>query len=634
MFAADKRCYGSPQYAGRSSSHYFPRPYLDYTSTAMPASLDELWDWSEFAYWSTAEIRELFRRMFNYFITPIKVRAVDQGKQRLTDDDVRQWKRTLEMDMKLLVEQSTTMANLAVYGNDFVSVIAPIQRFLICPHCTHATTLEHLAEQTKGSFIRRGRDFLSTCVNPVCRKAIGMQTVKFITDDRKIKEPSKFTVKHWPVREIVLDYYTATEETRIYWKIPEHYKRAVRQNDIKTLATADLSVLEAIDKNVLFEFGQNRVFHAKEPTLSGLDLRGWGLPRSFFLIRQAWTLQLIRKQWQAQSLDFINPIRLVSPANTGVSGQDKNQGYALNPTAVMSHDSFARQIASIRAAHRRDPTQLHTTQVPVEYRLLGGEANQLFPAALHAAAKEDLVDAGGFPINMYKSDLQAQGVEAGIRLFEAQNHGIPVLLNAAAQFTADRVAELTMRDNVQVTHERVTLADSLEIRMAKMQMATSGQLSRREALEPMDIDVKEDLDRQTAEQQMMLEAQQAQQDQMMRMQTGQQEMSNAMQGAAGQQPPAAGSGGGGGGQDAPVDPYAGMLPSTGFVPPVQIDQIEEAAVSLADTLSTMDHGSRQRELGLLRDRYKVFHSVVMQKLKEVRYQQGVAGREQMLNGGM
>lgn len=51
-----------------------------------------------------------------------------------------------------------------------------------------------------------------------------------------------------------------------------------------------------------------------------------------------------------------------SPENTRVSSQGKDQGRESNPAAVTSHDSFARQVASTHDAHKRYPTQIHTTQ--------------------------------------------------------------------------------------------------------------------------------------------------------------------------------------------------------------------------------------------------------------------------------
>ncbi len=116
-------------------------------------------------------------------------------------------------------------------------------------------------------------------------------------------------IKHWPVREMVLNYYLWTEEIEYFWKIPEEYKRQVLFGDVKTLATADPAVLEAIEKQRLFKFKPDRIFHAKEPTLSGLKTKGWGLPRTLYMCRQAFTLQLVRKNIQALGLDYVIPIR-------------------------------------------------------------------------------------------------------------------------------------------------------------------------------------------------------------------------------------------------------------------------------------------------------------------------------------
>lgn len=621
-------CAGNTNYVGRQgSSSHFPLPWLDYTSTSVPRNFSELIDWSEYMM-TMSDIREIYRRMFNYFATDIEIAAVDSTKQPLSTRDEKNWIKLFNTKLGWQVHAVSMLDNISTYGNDFISVIAGKRRFLQCPTCGQKLELEYLSKQTGSDFAYRDGNFVARCQSVVCRRRRdGVQ--RMIVRDVDLTDPETVTIKHWPVREIALNYYMYTDETDVFWRIPETYKKQVAQGDPRTLATADLGVLDAIRKNTYFQFRKDRIFHAKEPTLSGIMTRGWGLPRTIQMARQAWSLQMIRKQIQALGIDFIVPMRILTPStqssSAGMGGID------LNPNAMLGANEFARIVARLRAAHRSDPTQVHALQVPTDYRVIGGEANQLFPIDYQQSAKEDLLDAVGVPVNFYKADLTLQTAPVGLRLFESINRSVPWMINRAVDFVAGRLSEISQWDPVEASHKRVTLVDNIENTMAKLQLASGGQLSMGAALEPIGEDFEDDIRRQAREQQIMMDIQTEQQE---RMQKEQESMALMQQNtaAAGGAPPA-GGGAPPAGDPAAVPGMGPMLPSQGFLPPQDIQGMEGAATGLAEQLSMMDNASRQNELKVLREQHPTFHALVMQRLDDVRYQQQVQGRQMMMGGG-
>jgi hypothetical protein len=625
------QCAGNnPSYGATGGANYYPMPYADYTSTAVPRSFSELLDWSEYLY-TVGDVRELFKRMFSYFITDLDFKAIDPEKSALTLRDETNWKHMMVHDIQWPEHCMYMFDNVAAYGNDLFSVMSPIQRYLSCPHCGRTQGLVQVSEADGSEFAHRQGKFVGRCQSPSCKKNHPGIT-EFQPLDIRSKDPADFTIKHWPVREIVLEYYPWTDETHTFWKIPESYKKQVKEGDVHTLATADLGVLDAIDKNQLFKFKKDRVFHAKEFSLSGLHTRGWGLPRTLYLTRQAWTLQMIRKQVQALGIDFVTPMRIVSPSTQPVN---LGNGMSISPNTTVNHADFQRQMNRIRASHRRDPTQIHSMQMPVDYKVLGGEANQLFPRELHLQAKEDLLDAGGFPAQIYKMDLTTQTAPVGLRLFEASNKQIPMLASRAAQFTADRVAELSEKDKVRCEHKRVSIVDNIENAIAKLQLATSGQLSMGEALEPMGIDPEQDMTRQIDEQKMRTRMSRKMEEELAKEDDGLTQMQMAQPitppaGAVGSeadmmaQEQAAGAQGGApaGPGGAPAGP-GGMpggpqLPSQGFQFPQDLEGLQMASEALAQTLASLGPGTPQRsqELAILRETNPTAHSLVTSLLPQ------------------
>ena len=616
-------CLGGAGYKGRTSGNFMPSPYLDYTSTQMWKSFADLLDWSEFIYINSGEIKELHKRLYNYFNTDIEVRALSAAEKPLDTLDAKEWKTLLTEDLNWQTHASMLLENVGAYGNDFISVLAPTERYLQCPRCGGRGPLRQLAVLAGADFGFKDFKFLMRCPFSGCRKDKVKDLQSFKEDAVPINLADKFIIKHWPVREMVLHYYEWSDSADIYWNIPESYKRAVTSGDINTLAEADSNVLEAIKQNKLFKFNRDRIFHAKEHTLSGLQLRGWGLPRTISMHKQVWTLHMLRKQVQALAMDYVMPIRLVSPTSQATP----TPMGAMSPFSVVNHGDFQQMFSGVLSEHRSDPTRWHSMPFPLEYSLLGGEASQLFPVEMLTTTKEDLIDAGGIPVELYKSNLSLQVAPVGLRLFEAQNRAIPSLLNQAVRFVVSRVTELSAKEPVRVSHTKVQIIDNVDTLMAQLQLAASGQMSLSGPLERMGVDFEDDIHRQFNENRLRTDAQERMQEEQMRRQESMGAMQQAMAGA----PPAGAPAPGG----APAgDPMAGMLPSTGFVPPQSIDQMESAAMSLAQQLSMMDPMSRENELKVMREQYPTFHAVVMQRLDEVRRQQGQEGRQMMLNGGM
>lgn len=620
-------CPGNSRYAGNSSSQAYPKAFLDYASTAVPQTFAELLDWSEFAFLATGDYKSLFERLYNYFITRVNVTSLDNVKKPLDEDSANDWRHLIEDELCWGETAASMMLNLGVYGNDFLTVYAPIRRFLDCPNCGLRIDMRTLADTAGSDFGYRSGKFVARCVSRRCRRENRGTTV-WSPHDLRSSRPEDFKIKQWPVREMIIHHYAWTDRTIIYWRIPEHYKRAVQSGDVETLAEADVNVLEAIEKNLLFKFRDDRIFHAKEPTITGLQTRGWGIPRSIFLNRQGWTLQLLRKNTQGLALDWVMPMKIVSPSAQSVP---VGRGNSMSPSASVNHADFARMFAKAANSHRNNPTGWQAMQMPVDANILGGDANRLFPAEMIRHAKDEFLDAGGFPVEMYRGTLTLQTAPVGLRLFEATNKSIPSILNRAVKFISGRVSELASRDPVICKHERVTITDDLETLMMQTQMAMSGALAMSEPMRRMGIDFRDNARQTMRETEITQELQEEAQEEQIKRQQSNAAMQAPPPGAG--DPAAAGGAPAGGGGEAAQNPLAGMLPSTGYTPPMSPDQMEEAATALAQQLSQMDPMSRRRELDVLRTKYKTFHSIVRIRLEQADQQMGQQGRQAMLSQG-
>ena len=611
---------------GFGGNNYYPSPYLDYTGTSVPRNFGDLIDWSEFAY-LTSDIRELFRRLFSYFLTPVLIDSLDTDQQTVDSTDQDNWKRVLEKQLGWHAFLHAIFEDIGAYGNCFWSVIAKHERFLQCNNCGRWMHLTEFAKLPGSDFAYRGGQFVGRCQSMRCRGDNRGVAPMRVEDFRK-PQAKNLIFKRWPVREMSMHHYQYTGENEYFWTPPSSYKREIEQGEIKSLADAPLAVLKAIRQKKSYQFKPDRCMHVKEHSLSGIQNRGWGLPRSIYLLRPSWTLQMIRKQIQALAQDYVVPMRLVHPANqsTPVGG-----GMMVNPNIDVPIEQFTRQFSQTRAVHRRDPTSMHAFPYPVEYQLLGGEANQLFPETVLQNAKKDLLDAGGFPVEIYEATLSLQAAPVALRLFESVHRAIPWMANQCIQFACDRISELTAMEPIDASHEPVTVTDDLEQVALKLQLGTSGMISQESAFRPLRLDPATEEKRKMQEQIMAMENQRELQERVQKLDTTSQMFTQP----AMQDPNAAAAGGDPAAGGAPAPPGAGLvLPSQGYQPPTDALGMDQAATQLAQQLSMMDHMTVQNELRVMRDRHPTFHAIVMQRLEQTRNQQGTMARQQMMAGAM
>jgi hypothetical protein len=598
---------------------------VDYTSTYTWNSHYELFDWAEFSFSQMPEVREAMRRLVTPFVTEVKFDSLDPENHPLSTKEERQWDDILKRDIQWTLHAVQLLLNVAFYGNDFISVLSPVERWLTCPDCGAQAPLRDITDSAKFSYSKLR--FSRVCFSMDCRRG-GLRSPKpHRVVDNRAKRPDLFKIKHWRPRDIVIKHYEIPDENEIFLRIPSTVKTSVQRGDPLTLATIDMGMLEALESNKTFKFKRDRIFHAKTSTLSGIRTNGWGFPRVAGIHKQAWLLALLRKSMQSIALDMDHPLKIISPAEAAVSGSSSS------PMSVAPVTDFQRNFNRIIQAHRRDHTQWFTTATPVNAQYLGGQANQLFPHEAIAAVKDDMIDAAGIPIELYKGSMSTQASAMMLRLFETQNADLSAILNSAVAFVVDRIAELAGLDPLYASHQPIKLADDMQTLSLLAQLASAGQISMSEPLKRLGISLTDDLYRQFNEQKLRQNMQtkadeivQKQQESASLMSQLQNPPPPEAQGAPAGDPAAAPAPG------MPQTP-AGTLPSNGFTPPANLVDWDAAAQSLAGQLIQLPPAQKNQELKILREQQSLFHAVVLKVMESLRYQTRMQAGDAQLAGG-
>jgi hypothetical protein len=256
------------------------------------------------------------------------------------------------------------------------------------------------------------------------------------------------------------------------------------------------------------------------------------------------------------------------------------------------------------AKHRADPTVVSVAPMPIQYQMLGGEAKQLSPKDNEAQAMQELMNASGYPQDLYAGTLQLQAAPVALRLMEKQENAMVDGFNTFLQDVADKVCHYFRWDKVDVELRSITLADDLERKGLQLQAAAGMDVSKQTAYQPYGIDYMEEqkriLDEQMEIQKLQMDAQE---------ETQTQQESEAM------------------GQE--NNPMAGMAQTpTDLV--MQADQIAQQIIAAPEI-------NRRNLLAQVKRTNPALHAMVKQRMSEMRQDMSREGRaqieQQMMQGG-
>lgn len=608
-----------------ASGSGFGDPFNDIATTQMPTTMQSALWWSEYIWTINGTYRMAMERIVSYFITDLEIGG------DASDDEKEKYEDYLNKKLNVLSFLSILMKDRLCYGNGFASVLVPFRRYLQCPKTGDMYPLKVVYHNFNFDF-SPDFEFIATCPKTGWRGP--WQVI-----DKPREESDQLVLKRWSPHEIEILHDPYTDEVSYLWRIPEHYKRMVKEGNLFHLERVSRQVLEAIKHNKLFRFNPDTIFHMKEPTLAGIRNMGWGLPRSLINYRQIWYIQVLRRYNEAIALDYVIPFRLITPAPGpgsaagGVMTQD--------PMSIYSAGDYRSQIKNMINRRRRDPAAWQVLPFPVNYQMLGADAKQLAPTELITQGYDTLLNETGTPVEFYQGNLSLQAAPVALRLFESTHRQLVTDANNFLQWLVDNISRIMSWELLDCSLKRVTIADDMQKQMSALQLMMGQQLSGTSGLKAIGYDWE-------TEQKLIADEARKQQEMQARMQEEMQQAGFAAEIAKGMNPATQQQGGapqgggapsqGGGnppGPDAQSAMGAGGTPVSDYIQtmgpntPVTPNDLQAAAAQLAQELLGLPEGVKDSELRKLKQFNPTLHSIVRAKLDEMRQQMRLQGGAMM-----
>jgi len=600
-----------------------PEPFFDMASQAMPRSMPNALRWCEFLLSSQGVYLAALGRIVSYFMTDVAVAGED-----LSEQERKNQKAYLVDQLHVMDHLKWERMDAACYGNSFRSVVESFTRHFSCPHpdCRLELTIDAL-DRARGETRWEWSGF---AMNATCPRCARRSTWKL--RDRRAGGDSDLTIKAWSPHEITIEHDKYSGRNGYVWDIPEDYRRQVARGDFQVLRNCPAEVIAAVKAGANIRFKDDCFFHGRTQTFAGVDAQGWGIPRVLTNFRLAWYFQLLHRYNEAIALDYVLPIRVLTP-----DGRPGATPETSDPILGMNLGAHRRQVADIVSAHRADPTQMHYLPFPIKYQTLGGEASQLAPFQLIDQALDTLLNAIDTPVELYKMSLSSQDAPARLRLFEAIHRDIPSNSNRFLAFVMRRAAQHKDWPKGDARLLPVTLVDDLTKQDVKLQAVQAGVASPTTMAEMVGLDAQEEFRKSLDFQQWQQEEQQRRVEQMeARGVQAQIAPSPLMAWTAAQQPPQGPPGapaGPAGAAPPPGGPAAAGFAAGGAtsnVVPQSPEETLQRARTIAQSLVAMPESQKNTQLRQLKQTAPLLHDAVVQALEDVRDDAARQGRDMVL----
>lgn len=585
-------------------------PWLDYGSTAVPDNHDLILWWAQYLWLSDGNFRSAFQRVADHFITTVQFPDLDTDEENAYED-------LFLKHLNYRRELKACADDYLCYGNLIVSLYLPFKRTLVCRKCLFEAPIKHAKYAVE----------LDSVMGVTWKRKGSCEHCgdnrPFICKDRKDPDISKVRLRRYSPFSIQIAMNPHSQRKDIYWKIPQTERKDIQSKAPIFIEDTPLKVLEAVAFNGDLKFDEEHIFHLDETVISGMETRGWGIPRSIANFRAAWLMQVINRADQAIAMDYTLGLRLFSPAQTPGGG---------DPMVQHSMENFVTNMSAIIKKHRTDPTTQHTVPYPVNYQFAGGEGENLLPAEKLKFRHQEFLNQCGIPLEYHQMTLTTQAAPMALQLFEIAWQSIPALYNQILSWIVKVTARNFGLEETAVVMQRTTIAYDEARKQVLAQLMAANQISPQTALEPFGVDAEKEVEKVFKHQDHVAKVQREHEEQ----QAKDQEMGAvsalagaptpsqmAQQAQGGQQPPgaatnAAGAAGGMGGL-----PGSGQGDAT-------LRGMSEQADQIAGQLVSMPEYDRKQQLTAIRESNPDLHSLVKSKMEKIRSQAASQGKQQLL----
>jgi hypothetical protein len=540
-----------------------------------PKNLKQLFKWTEYLYYNSAQIFAGVRKYAEYPITEINYNS-PSGPLKV------QYKELLEekIGIKNILIQASI--DLQIYGNSFSSISLPFRRYLKCPKCNSTTAISVL----EFKFKLKDTKFSAKC--PDCEYKGNMEH-----KDTQVIDPTRVNIIRWDPKDIFLSYNPLTADYEYYLQIPTELVSKVKSGNKHVIGTTPISFLEAIASESHYKFQHGKIFHMKFDAPAGVK-KGWGYPPLCAAIPLYHHTMVLRKANEAIALERIIPMRVMSPQAT--SG-------AADPITTMSISGFMEDLKQNIEDWRKDPNHIMLSPIAVGVQQVGGEGRALMVDSEIERAENNIIASLGFPKEFVYGGLSFTGSSVTLRMLENQLESSVFQINKYLKWIGREVSIFMGWTEIDLELGNFKMVDDIQQKQLIQQLFQQQLVSKTTLAEAHGIDLVEEQAKIKSE--VIADAR------------NQAEIQTEMEKLQKQ-----------------LSEQAKQMAAQGEQGPPGLNYDQQAVIGQADQVATqfleMDPSQRRSQLSALQAEDYVMYSVVIQRMEQLKLDQ----RNQAMQGGM
>lgn len=443
-------------------------PLFDFLTAFAPRKLKDLFRLCEYLYFNSSQIYAALQKFCTYPVTDIIYETQNEALKSFYEelhDKVLKTKRIL---IRAAVDKF-------VYGNAFFSMYTPFVRYLKCPKCEQLTNIT----QVNYKFKLKRLSFNYRCAN--CTQNVDADEKRVV--DKKITRKDKLSVIRWDPKLMDIDYNPMTGHSEYYYTIPKEIKERCAKGNKHLIDTMPIEFLRAIKEDKIFKFAEGQIFHMRMDAPAGIEAQ-WGFPPLASTIKLFFYAAVLRKANEAIALDYVVPLRIVSP---------KQSSGNADPLTTISLNKWSAEMKNSVKKWRRDPLHIMWSPVPAEVTHLGGQARALMTLGEVQAAEDNIIAAMGLPKEFIYGGFSAMGSGIQLRVLENQLLHQTGDLNDLLQWITDGSAKKLGRGTVQVSLAPFRFIDDVQQKALLLQLNQADPqggpwISKRTMGEAFDVD--------------------------------------------------------------------------------------------------------------------------------------------------
>lgn len=452
----------------------FSNPFMSIANKWMPTTNKEMFELCEWMHRYCGIFRGAVERIARMFFTDYIYDETEETKTTSV------YKDFLSENGKFKKTLINIGIDYLVYGNSLVALYLPFIRILNCQKCKtdlNAISVEDLDYIGEGKF---------TGVCPSCGGS------NFTCKDTEDTNINNINLIRLPPADMEMIHNRISGNSTYFWNM-ESSDRTKYKNGKGTILVSEtpLEILDMVRSSNKLKFKPDSILHTSQSNLAGNSIE-WGMPFAISCFPLVFYIAILRKANEAISMDYIIPLRIIYPQPlTSGMGPD-----------IMKMKDYISRINQIIRDHRTDPDAYHTSPIPLGYQVLGAEKRSLMISDDIEMSNKELLNAIGFPAEMYFGTMQLGGTSMALRLLD-NTFGLTAIYNSVIQWTLRKISYYLKLSYSKVSMMPLKYIDDDARKQVAFQLASADKISDISLLELCGYEYEKEQRRKIKQQQIL-----------------------------------------------------------------------------------------------------------------------------------